>query len=475
MIKKLSGIICLLAVFTLLTACDDDNSTIGSVISKGEVDITLDTIEYNLNAKARLLPDFDSKTGNLMIGNLISESYGQLNCSFVTRLMCSANLEVADSLLLPERVDSVKLILGAQRSQITGDSLAPQVMTVYKLNRQLPSNINNTFDPQGYYDPSQPFASRSYTVSAIAETDSAFYNDTFVDLSLNLPVEFGREIFTTYRDNPSVFQWPQTMAEEFLPGIFVESSFGNGCVANISSVYVSVFYYSKYEETEKDEEGEEITVVKHLNHMAVPFTVSPEVLSSNNITYVPSDNIVAKNENETNGEVVLTTPGGYIAEFEFPAQDLLNRYREKDINLSTVNELMLFIPAESFGPDSGIGVASNVLMIKSSEYEDFFARNKTPDNLNSFTGIYDSNNGRYYFTTMRNYFIRLLEKDEITPEDVEFTIIPVEIETETVNSYYGEGATYVVKCVPLTSKPTMTLLKTNEAKVAFSFSTQLLE
>ncbi|MCH5228833.1 MAG: DUF4270 family protein [Muribaculaceae bacterium] len=473
-LRKLSGVFLILTFFSALVACNNDNTTIGSAIASGEVEINVDTFYFDLQAKAIEITGFDSKTGNLMVGNIDVEDYGRLNCSFVTRLMCAASLEVPDSLWLPERIDSVKLILGAVRDEIVGDSLAPQRITVYKLNRQLPPEIDNNFNPEGYYDPSLPFASRSYTVSAIAESDSAFYNNTYVDISLDLPKEFGVEIFEKYKSDPEIFQWPKTMAEYFLPGLYVKSTFGNGCIANILSVYVGIYYYSLKETSTITDDGELETTVEHVTNLAVPFTVSPEVLSSNNITYLPSQSIHEWNR-ENNGEVIITTPGGYIAQYSFPAQTLIDRYNEKNVHLSTVNDLNLFIPATSFESNSGIGVATNILMVKSSEYESFFQENKIPDNMNSFIGVYDKDNERYYFSSMRNYFLDLLQKDYVNEEDTDFILVPVEVETETVSSYYGEGATYVTKCVPFTSRPTMTLLNTTNAMVAFSFSTQMID
>ena len=478
-LKYLFPVLILIFSLPFLSSCEDETTTIGSVISSGEVDITIETIPYELNASAVRIETFDSKTGNLMIGNIYHENYGTLDCSFITKLMCATSLnlpkEITDLDDITERVDSCKLIMGAQRNDIIGDSLAPQQLTVYKLIKELPSSstINNSFDISDYYNPSNPFAVKNYTVSAIAGTDSTFYNNSYVDITVDLPLEFGKEIFKAYQDTPQIFEWPQTMAKDFLPGLYFKSTFGNGCVANISTIYVGVFYYTEEEKKETNEDGETTTEIVHKSNLAVPFTVSPEVLSSNNITYSPSRNIIDKNTVITDGEVVVTTPGGYIAEFEFPAYDLIERFNEKEVHLSIVNDMILSIPAEPFDKDSGIGMAPNLLLIKQTDYEEFFAKNKIPDNLSSFTGVYDPAEGEYVFASMRNYFINLLNQKVISPEDIEFVLVPVEIETETTNNYYSE-TTYVTKCVPFTSKPTMTLLKTNKAEIVFSFSTQMI-
>lgn len=470
-IYKLSGIFLLVAFFAAFSACEDENSTIG--IATGEVEITVDTFYFNLNAKAIEIENFDSKSGNLLIGSIQNKQYGKLDCSFVTRLMPAAKLDVPDSLLSPERVDSCKILMAAQRDEIVGDSLAPQSLAVYILDKQLPSDITNNFDPAGYFDPLKPLATKNYTLSEISSKDSVFYNNTFIEISMNLSKDFGKEIFEKYIKEPQIFQWPQNLAQNYIPGLLVKPTFGNGCIANIYTFYTAVYYHSLKDQT-FIEDNDTIVRQVHVNHVTYPFSVSPEVLSSNNIKYVPSDNVILKNRTE-DGQVVVTTPGGYVASYEFPAQTLIDRYNEKNVHLSTVNDLTLFIPAETFDTSKAISTAPNILMIKSSQYEEFFRDNKIPDNLASFTGVYDADKNRYYFGGLRNYFLDLLQKDNLKPEDIEFTFIPVEITTETSSSYYGQGTTYVTKCVPYTIKPTLTLLKTDEAMVTFSFSTQMID
>lgn len=456
-----------------LLGCEEETSSIGSGIASGEVEIALDTFFIDLNAKSLRIENFDSKTGNLMIGSLFSEDYGSLECAFVTRLMCASDLQIADSLLLPERVDSCKLIMAAARNEISGDSLSPQKLSVYMLTQQLPSSLDNTFNPEGLYNPESPLGSLSYTVSNIANTDSMFYKGTYVELNVDLPKEFGVEIFERYKNTPEIFQWPQSLAKEFIPGLYIKPSFGNGCVANIEDLFIAVFYHTK-EVTTTVNNGDTITKLTNVRKSVLPFSISPEVLSSNSIRYQPSEKINYLNS-LNNGECVITTPGGYIAEFNFPIQPIIDRYKENNIHLSTVNDLALFIPAEAVYSESGLSTVSNILLIKKSEYDTFFKENRIPDNKIAFTGVYDTNKKRYSFTSLRQYFIDLLSKETITEEDTDFVIVPVEITTETNTGYYGSSTTYVTKCSPYIVRPTMTMLKTGEAMLTFSFSTQMIE
>lgn len=118
-----------------------------------------------------------------------------------------------------------------------------------------------------------------------------------------------------------------------------------------------------------------------------------------------------------------------------------------------------------------------MLMIKKSEVESFFKNNKIPDNSTSFYSAYDSSNKRYYFSALRNYILSLIEKGNVTDEDVDFTLIPVNVTGETVpGGYYGAPSSfYVTKCVPYTIAPSMTMLDTKKAQVVFTFSSQIVE
>lgn len=459
----------------MLASCDDDTSQIGPGLTTDDTSITLDSLTYDLDIKAIAYDKFDARTGNLMLGSMDVEEYGSLDCSFVTRFMCSTKLNVPDSLLLPERVDSCKFRLAIARGDITGDSLTPQKIAAYRLTKALPAGITNDFNPDGYYDPSSPLGTRSFTTSLISESDSAFLNigENYSAFYVDIPVgkEFGQEVFTQYKQHPEVFQWPQTFAQYF-PGIYVNPVFGKGCVANVQSILFAVYFHSLTEKTTITD-GDTIKSQVHTAAVVYPFTSAPEVLSSNNISYKVSDyikNLVAS------GEKIITTPGGYLMQLNFPAQDLVDRYNSGDRNLSMVNDLYFTIPAEVIENDYGIGATPDLLLIKTSEMEDFFNNNKLPDNKTSFTAAYDSTNKKYTFSSMRQYILDLINKGTVTEEDTDFTIVPVEITSESVtNSYYGSTSTYVTKCTPYTKKPTMTRLHADEALIVFSFSSQYIK
>lgn len=460
-------ILCL-AIFA---ACQDNSSEIGPGLVIGDTSITLDSITYNLDAKSVEYDNFDSRTGYLLLGNIDVKEYGSLDCSFVTRLMCATEIGVPDSLLYPDRVDSCKIQLGIAKGDLVGDPITPQKVVAYRLNKQLPSGITNAFNPDGYYEPSAPLGMKSFVVSNIGENDSTFLNQNGIYIEIPVDKEVGMDIFTQYKEHPEIFQWPQTFAQYF-PGLYIDSFFGKGCVANVQKLYFNIYYHKLVNEITVVD-GDSITKQSHEVLVAHPFTTSAEVLSSNNINYQVSDylkNMVASGQN------IITTPGGYRIELKFPAEELIKRYNSADHNLSIVNNLFFSIPAEPIENDYGIGVTPTLLLIKSSEVDDFFANNRLPDNKTSFTATFNSSTNQYSFSSMREYILDLIEKGTVTDEDVSFTLVPVSVTEEVeTNYYYNTSSSYVTKCTPYASKPTMTRLYTEDATIAFSFSSQYIK
>ncbi|MDE6009192.1 MAG: DUF4270 domain-containing protein [Muribaculaceae bacterium] len=450
-------------------SCDDDSSQIGNSLTEGNLTIYVDSLTFDLAARGVENVNYDARSGNLLLGSINVPDYGRLKSSFVSRMMCVTELGLPED-FDTSLIDSCQFVMAMMRGDIVGDSLAPQKVNVYRLDSQIPDNITNTFDPVAEfgYDKMHLLGTSSFTASAMGKTDSLFNKQKSVNITVDLGKEFATKIVTEYSQNPQYFQWPQSFAQNFLPGIFVETSFGRGCVSNIQAALVAVYYHT-VEEEKKTEDDKEIVTYKNVPDTIIPFSISPEVLSSNNINFEMAQSLRDKVES---GEIIITTPGGYNAQFEFPAQDIIKRYESEEHNLSLISQLSLNIPAEEIENEYGITVAPYLLLIKTSEVADFFNNNKLPDDITSFSASYDSDKKQYSFAAMRSYILNLLQKDNISSEDTDFSIIPVYLKQVTQDDYYGNKVTYTTQCVPFTMRPTMTRLHTEKAMVVFSFSSQ---
>lgn len=495
-----------------IVSCEDGTSTVGSDLAYGEVQIALDSLIWNgekqyvyrgndstlvtipkIQFTTEYEKSIDSRSTSNLIGRLSVPEYGDLRCSFVSRLMCTNSLGIPDSIGI-NQIDSMRLILSVPRGNLTGDSLAPQQLRVYELTKSLPTDITNTFDPTGYYDPQKPLGSKSYTLSALGMSDSIYTKLSYINVSIPMSKEMAVKTVEAYR-NPAtkgIFEWPQTF-EQYFHGIYVEPTFGRGCVANITDVNFLIYYTYKTSSSSTDDDGNTVVTVSDNVGASGVFQTSPIVLNSNNISYSPSSLL---QDMANAGDAIITTPGGYRVKMTFPAKELIDIYNESKSRLSIVGGLTMSIPAEEIENDYGITPPPYLLLIKTSKIDEFFANNSLPDNKDSFYATYSKTGKCYTFSSLRQYIIDMIAKGgDITDEDTDFTIIPVnmtldENSSSSSNSSYSfyeymmygysystsSGTSYTVtKCTPYIAAPTMCRLRLDKASTVFVYSTQLMQ
>lgn len=502
-LKLLAAPILGITAGALLASCQDEVPKVGSDLASGEVQIALDSLTWNGTDQyiyrgdqkyqvscpkisySTLFDDaVDTRSTINLLGRISVPEYGDLNCSYVSQMMSATRLDIPDSIPISQ-IDSMKLIMRVPRGQLTGDSLAPQQLKAFRLTKSLPSDIDNRFDPSGYYDPTSPLGSRSFTLSALGMNDSLYQKMSIIDIAIPLPREMAIETVNAYRNEQtkSLFEWPNSF-EKYFHGIYVEPSFGRGCIANIYLTAFVIFYNYKSPETTTSDGVTTTTYVTKVGTTGV-FASSPIVLNSNNITYRPSEylkSLAAENE------AIITSPGGYRVTLKFPAKNLLDIYNRSQSKLSVVSGLSFNIPVEEIKNDYNLTPPPFLIMVKTSKLSEFLASNSLPDNKDSFYAEYKENLKSYNFSKMRNYILDLIQNG-VKEEDLDFTIIPANIEFEEEQSsnytsiyslYYGSSsssssAKYPTKCTPYISKPSMCKLRLDMARTIFTYSIQQMK
>lgn len=485
-----------------LVSCEDNVSSVGSDLATGEVQIALDSLIWNgtdqyiyrgnqkfqvncpkISYTSYFDDVIDSRSTTNLLGRISVPEYGDLKCSFVSQLMCTARLDIPDSIPLTQ-IDSMKLLLRVPSGELTGDPYAPQQLKVFQLSKSLPNDIDNRFDPTGYYDNSTLLGTKSFTLSALGMKDSLYKVNSLINIDIPMSHEMAVKTVKDYRDEQtkSIFEWPQTF-EQYFHGIYVDTSFGRGCVANIKYADF-VIYYNYKEPTTTTSDGVTTTIINTKVGATGVFASSPIVLSSNNISYKSSsilDNLAANNE------AIITTPGGYRVRLKFPANELLDIYNQSQSKLAVVSDLSFSIPVEEIENDYDITPPPYLILVKSSKLADFMSSNSLPDNKDSFYAQYSSKLKRYTFSSMRNYIIGLIQNG-VTEDDLDFTIVPanIEFEEEQSSNYYypydygystssSSGVKYPTKCTPYISKPSMCRLLMDQARTIFTYSLQQMK
>lgn len=460
--KSILALIALpLAGSAALSSCDDSTNVGGSLVTD-ESQIVVAT-DFTVTGQTVVNPNVQSRTIVQVLGRFEAEGYGTFSSDFVTQFMPAATIPTTG--ITVNDIDSLQLVMRIPKNAWVGDTLLPMGLEVYRLNRQLPAPIFSDFDPEGYYDTADKLAEKMYVCNALGATDS-IRKLSYREINVTLPRSLGQELFQLYLDHPEAYTFPANFSRYF-PGIYVRNSFGSGRVVAISTTTMRLYYHT----TSTDSEGKEVINRQSGNYYAV----TPEVILNNNIDYTIDDALQARIDA---GEQILVAPVGRDVEMTFPLQKVIDYYHENAGSLSVVNTLTIDIPATAIENEYGIEPPTNLLLILKAKKDEFFRKNMLTDDISSFYATYDSANHRYRFSGLRGYLLEALKKESFTPDDYEFVLTPVNVETETNQSnsyYYNTPSTYVSAINPYVGAPALVKLDLDKCTVTFTFSKQTVQ
>lgn len=444
----------------LLTSCENTSQGIGSSLIQEESEVIIHN-EFSIDGHTTPNTSIESRTIVQLLGDISAKGYGNFTSDFVCQFMPASKL-VTDGVTVND-IDSMKLILAYPNGAYVGDSIAPMGLEVFPLDRQLPTPIFSTFDPQEYCDvTAAPLASKIYVGNAQGENDS-IRALSYREIKVDLPKSLARRLFTLYLDNPGAYAFPDQFAKHF-PGIYVRNSFGAGRVTQIQNTTMVIYYHT----TSTGADGNPVIN----RHEGKYFAVTPEVVSNNNITFTIDPDLQARIDA---GQHIIVAPVGKDIQITFPIKDIIDYYLDNCGLLSVVNTLTMTIPAEAVPNDYAINLPSSLLMVLSSKKDDFFLNNSLNDDKTSFIATYSSSAKGYVFSGMRAYFLEMLARytadGAIDPADATFTLTPVALTTENTSNGYTTS-TYVSAITPYIGRPVMTRLDLDKADITFQFSKQ---
>lgn len=455
---NLISAVCGLAVATAAFSACDETSTIGASLAGDTVSIVIDSA-FTVTGHTVLTGPVVPKTTDMLLGAITVPEFGSVRSNVVTQFLPSISLDTTT--FETKDLDEVFLFMQYNRGAFIGDSVAPQTISVYELNKQLPENITSDFNPEGYYS-GKPLGTAVYN-TAIFEDDS-LSRHSVREVDVPLPLEFGKRICTAFDNNPGFFADGATFAKNVLPGMYIENSFGTGRMTLFARTGIKMHFTKEY----YDEEAERDTTYAYTYTYML---VTPEVISNNDLDVKLSDDLKTR---YAEGKQLLVAPTGYEVEMKFPGKEIVAAYRAEKNSLTVMNALSMNIPVDSIENSSRVTPPPYVLMVLKKDRDSFFAENKLPDNKTSFYASYSSTTQSYYFSSMLPYINELLEKESITDEDCTFSLVPVQISEEKLASsdYYGTPQYVVSDVQPYIVAPAMCELKLKDTKIKFTYSRQ---
>lgn len=439
------------------TSCDDNNtSAVGPSILDTTVDIAIDS-SFTLTGKTIQVQSISPRTTRQLLGALDIDGYGRLSSEVVTQFLPSTVLDTAN--FSSKDLDSLYLTLSFVSNAFIGDSVAPMGIAVHALTRPLPSDISSDFDPKGYYDPA-PLATRVYNTSTMS-VNAHISGETYRTMGVKMPTELGKKIFRAFEDNPADFANGNVFCEKVFPGVYIRNTFGTGRMTLVTITGMS-FYFTRYTPADGDTKAD--TTVMEQQYMLV----TPEVISNNDLKYDMSPEL---RRHLDAGENMLIAPTGAEMELTFPLPRIAAAYRSYGGKQAVLNGLSMSIPVDTLANGSSVSAPPYVLLVLKKDREAFFANNRLTDNITSFYARYSD--GKYSFPSMREYLLNMLEKDNITPDDYTFALVPVQIDFEQTASsgyYYSTSSDVQSDIQPYLVSPAVAFVRTDKAKIKLSMS-----
>lgn len=448
------SLIILPALSALLFSCDE-SSTIGSSLLDDQVEIIVDST-FVVTGHSVELTSIRPRCVDQLLGSINLEGFGTVSSSTVAQLLPTVQMDTAT--FSAANVDSVFFNLRYAAGAFIGDSIAPMGVTIYPLTRQLQDGIASDFDPRGYYDPNNILGKRTYNATTVTNSVSSGVRT----VSVKLPVEFGRYLFSEFEKNPANYADGKVFSDNVFPGVYIDNSFGSGRLMDITRSTITMHL-------RKIAYNDELSRLDTTDAEHEYLFVSPEVIN-NNIIRVDLDPAIR--ERASQGQAMMVAPGCYETELRLPVLEIISAYRAGSAKMTVLNSVTLSIPVDSLDTDAPVIVPQYALLVRADDRDRFFAENSLPDNEKSFYAEYNSSTSSYEFKQLGDYVKTLLEKETIEEADYTFRLCPVQVSFELdMSSYYTQN--YIVSdVVPAFRNPSVAILPLDKAKVKLTYSRQ---
>jgi hypothetical protein len=417
-IKTALGLGCL-----ILSGCFDDLSTVGTTIQPDSDIVTVYADTFQMTASTVKIDSLYAKTISGYLGKVYDPLYGRLESDYLNQFYCEENYQFYQT-PYEGKIDSIYLDLAY--TGWTGDPYAPMQIQVYPLNKPLDKVYYTHVNPEDYYDRQNLLGSLAYTASNGTIVDSIQISETGYmyeySLKVRLPHQLGQKIYDETVNNPSSFK-DQAAFNQFFPGIYVTTGYGNGTILHIAETKMIIAYrYAVESSTGEDS----------LLYATERFSVSKDVIQLNRFQDSDTEQLLADNDDYA----FLKTPAGIFTRIVIPAKEIAPKVEGHIINSLILN--FKYMPQEDW--QYALTPPPYLVLMPEDSLRSFFENSNIENSVTTYlsgsgyTTGYDASSRTYPFSNVAN----LLNYHIINApgEDLRLLLVPVSRETREV-SYSG--------------------------------------
>lgn len=424
-------VIGLVSLFTI--GCTDNNITdMGTKIQPEGDKIVVDTATVNLSSENFIVPFMYSRPDSLLLGTFVDEKYGTTYADILTQVQPPLDFSYPAGSV----ADSAKLIM--YYYSWFGDSYSPMVVNIFEMNKGktfgYSSLYQSNIDVDEYTDQSVKIGSRIFTAkdAVVIRPDTTTLEFPLTDSFVK---RFSPVLKSKYTDaNDADFQ-------KFFNGMYITTNFGSASMLYLRTVVLKYFFHYSYQRKTVDGLSDSTVVVNSY----VNYPANREVRQINRFQH-PDVNSIKQSFDATPEINLVSSPANIYTKVTLPFSKLKSKTVVKGKTL-LINRAVLKVDVSSI--DSATlaqPLVKSLLLIKESEYDDFFKYRKLPTDstaiLSSISYETDSETSEihyYYSFNLAPLITRELKKTTDSPENIKFVIVPVSLQ------YDGNSSVIQVK------------------------------
>ena len=379
-------------------ACDDNSGSLGlDMFPTGDQNINGQSTTFEVTTQSELAENVFAKTSVGYLGRFTDPNFGYYEASFLSQIHCIDNfsfppvvdldnetdLNNPNAIMVSNEIYRTELVL--TYTNYFGDSIAPQHVNVYQLNKNLDKQAAyyTNIDPSDYYNTSDLIGDKSYTAVNLAHSDSLRNTDTYLPcVVVTLPTELGQDIYNKSRECEANNEDFAPVFMDMFKGIYVENDYGDGTILYIDQIELNVIFECYIRDSSTGEiykMHDEVTDSTGYSYRT--FVATKEIIQANSFK---SDEALIQQKVEETDWTYLKTPAGIYTQATLPLSDF-----EENLSQDTLNVVKLAFTNYNQSNDDNkydftMNPPSNVLLIREKDKDVFFTDNQINDEVSSY-------------------------------------------------------------------------------------------
>lgn len=379
----------LLAVFNV--SCDDTTDFIGPSVMPDSDEPEVSQYVYQAFSRSVKADSLVATSSNCYLGRVTDPETGATTtCNFLAQFNILEDYKLPDASLMHKEngqivADSAELRLYIYSSY--GDSLNSMKIGAYELDSANVLSESETYytnlDPEPYVSKAPDAVQKSVTfaVTDLSLSDTARYSTSYSkNIRISLPVSYGTEILNKYYTHPEYFRNSYAFIRHVVPGFYFKVLSGNGTIVHVDVSTLSIYFrYTSNDST----------------YIGIQRVAATDEVLQNNIIENKNVDQILENKDYT----ALKTPAGIFTEVTLPIDRIYMNHERDSVNSAKIvfkrvnNEIQT---------KYSLSAPNQLLMIKKTLLNQFFANKQTPDSKTSYVTTKDNSYNSYTFTNIAN-------------------------------------------------------------------------